>query len=164
MSFYQSYVRALRVTARVLAAVAGAAIIAMMLVICADVIMRMGGRPITGGYDIVRILSVLVIVCALPYTTAVKGHVAVELLFHKLSRRGRVILDTLNRALVIVLFGFMTAQNIRYGMQLKASGELMATLPVPVFWIPYVIAGACGVVVLVIFYHLLHPGKALIKS
>ncbi len=164
MSITQIYHKILRGTVRVLAGIAGAAIVAMMLVICADVLLRAGGRPIAGSYDIVRILSVLVIVCALPYTTAVKGHVAVELLFHKLSRRGRAILDAFNRALVLGLFGLLAVYNVRYGMQLKASGELMATLPIPIYWIPGVIAGACGVMVLVIFYHMLHPGKALIKS
>lgn len=164
MSISQLYHKSLRGTVRALAGIAGAAIVAMMLVTCADVLLRAAGRPIAGSYDIVRILSVLVIVCALPYTTAVKGHVAVELMFHKLSRRGRVILDTFNRALVLGLFGMLAVYNVRYGIQLKASGELMATLPIPVYWIPGVIAGACGVMALVIFYHMLHPGKALIKS
>ncbi|MGI6086758.1 MAG: TRAP transporter small permease [Kiritimatiellia bacterium] len=164
MSIRQMYHKSLRVAIRALAGVAGLAILAMMLVICADVLLRAGGRPIAGNYDVVRILSVFVIVCALPYTTAVKGHVAVELVFRKLSRRWQIIVDSFNRVLAIGLFGVLAVYNVRYGMQLKEAGELMATLPVPIYWIPYVIAVACGMITLVIFYHMLHPGKALLNS
>ncbi len=164
MSIRRIYMKSLRGAVSGLAAAAGAAIVAMMLVICADVLLRAAGRPIAGSYDIVRILSVVVIVCALPYTTAVKGHVAVELLLHKLPGRGRAALDAVNRALVLVLFGLLAVYNVRYGLQLKASGELMATLPIPVYWIPWVITGASGVVVLVISCHMLHPEEELIKS
>ena len=37
------------------------------------------------------------------------------------------------------------------------------TLQLPVFWVPYVMAFSCAVVVLVTLYHLFHPGKALLK-
>jgi hypothetical protein len=37
------------------------------------------------------------------------------------------------------------------------------TLQMPVFWVPYVMAFSCALVVLVTLYYLLHPGKALLK-
>ncbi len=37
------------------------------------------------------------------------------------------------------------------------------TLQLPVLWIPYVMASSCGQVVLVTLWHLVHPGKPLIK-
>ncbi|MBN2307412.1 MAG: TRAP transporter small permease, partial [Candidatus Hydrogenedentes bacterium] len=98
-----------------------------------------------------------------PYTTAVKGHVAIEYFFLKLSRRGRIIVDTVCRSIGIVLFSFLTWKSVHYGSALKASGQVTPTLQVPVFWVPYVIALSCGVVVLVILHNLLHPGKEMIK-
>jgi TRAP-type C4-dicarboxylate transport system permease small subunit len=97
------------------------------------------------------------------YTTAVKGHVAVEYFHHKLGRRGRVVADTLIRLPIMALFSLFTWQFIAYGAKLRSSGEVSMTLQLPVFWVPYVMAFSCALVVLVTWWHLLHPGKALIK-
>jgi hypothetical protein len=37
------------------------------------------------------------------------------------------------------------------------------TLQWPVFWVPYVLAASCGLVVLIKLYHLTHPGKPMIQ-
>ena len=50
-----------------------------------------------------------------------------------------------------------------YGNSLKAKGEVSMTLQLPVFWVPYVLAVSCGLVVLITLYHMLHPGKELMK-
>lgn len=153
----------LRAIVVALAAVAGLCIIAMMLVTCLDVVLRLFRLTLTGAYDIVRIAGALTIACALPYTTAVKGHVAIEYFFLKLSRRGRIVVDTVARALGMGLFTLLAWQSAEYGAALKRSGQVTLTLQLPLFWVPYVIAFSCGVVVLVIFYNMLHPGKEMIK-
>ena len=76
----------------VMAGVAGLAVAAMIILTCVDVVGRRLGHPLTGTYDIVEILGAISIIGALPYTTACKGHVAIEFLFQKLSRLGRAIL------------------------------------------------------------------------
>ncbi len=146
-----------------LAAVAGTGIVAMMLVTCVDVIGRIFRSPLVGAFDIVRIAGAVTIACALPYTTAVKGHVAVEYFFLKLPRPGRVVVDTLARLASMTLFVFLCRRSIIYGDSLRRSGEVTATLQIPVFWLPYLIALSSAVVVLVIFHNLLHPGKEMIK-
>jgi TRAP-type C4-dicarboxylate transport system permease small subunit len=103
------------------------------------------------------------IACALPYTTAIKGHVAVEYFHHRLGRRGRVVVDTLMRLPIMAMFGLFTWELIAYGTKLRTSGEVSMTLQLPVYWVPYVMAFSCAQVVLVTLWHLLHPGKPLIK-
>ena len=136
----------------------------MMLVTCADIILRVLRISISGAYDIVRIAAAMTIACGLPYTTAVKGHVAVEFFFHRLGRRGRVVADTLIRLATMVLFSLLTWQFVHYGIGLKKSGEVSMTLQLPVFWVPHVMAFSCAIVVLVTLYHLMHPGKALLDQ
>ena len=97
------------------------------------------------------------------YTTAVKGHLAVEFFYHRLGRRGRVAADTLIRLPILALFSGFTWQLMVYGARLRSSGEVSLTLQLPVFWIPYVMAFACAQVVLITFYHLFHPGSPLLK-
>jgi TRAP-type C4-dicarboxylate transport system permease small subunit len=157
------YHHALRKLVFVLAGLAGLGLLTMVLVTALDVVLRVFGVSLTGAYDIVRIAGLITIAAALPYTTAIKGHVAIEYFFHKLGRRGRTGVDALMRLLGIVLFGLLAWQSVEYGNALKKSGEVSMTLQLPVFWVPYVLAFSCGLVVLVKIHHLLHPGKEMIK-
>jgi TRAP-type C4-dicarboxylate transport system permease small subunit len=135
----------------------------MMGVTFIDVIMRLFRHPVTGAYDIVKIAGAVTIAAALPYTTALKGHVAIEYFFHKLSRRGRIILDFFLRMLCIGLFGFSAWKLVLYGHQMKLAGQVTQTLQLPLFWLPYLIAVSFVIVLLVILYNLMHPGKEMIK-
>lgn len=146
-----------------LAVLSGISLLAMVLVTSLDVVLRVFRISLTGAYDIVRIASAICVAAALPYTTAVKGHVAIEYFFHKLGQRGRILVDTLMRLLDMGLFSLLAWQSVLYGLRLKQSGEVSLTLQLPIFWVPYVIAVSCGLTVLITFYHLLHPGKELIK-
>lgn len=146
-----------------LGAVAGMALLVMIGVTCLDVALRCFKLSLKGTNDLVGLAGAVAIACALPYTTAVKGHVAVEYFFQKLGRRGRVVVDTLARLLVIAFFGLLGWASVKYGHSLRASQEVSPTLELPVFWVPYVLAFCCGVVILVKIYHLTHPGKELIK-
>ena len=159
----RAYLRALRAVVLALAAVSGLAILAMIAVTCADVVLRAFGRPLTGAFDIVRVAGAVAIACASPYTTAVKGHVAIEYFFQKLNRPGRILVDTVCRLLVMGLFSVFTWQCVMYGNSLRRTGEVSLTLQIPMFWVAYVIAGACAVTVLVKIHNLLHPGREMIK-
>lgn len=146
-----------------LAGVSGLGVLVMMGVTCADVVLRIFGRSLTGAVDLVTLAGAVSVACALPYTTAVKGHVAIEYFFHKLRRRGRVIVDSIARVVTMGMFVVVCIECVRYGQKLHEHHEVSMTLKLPVFWIPYVVAFAAAMVVLVILCHLLHPGKEMIK-
>jgi TRAP-type C4-dicarboxylate transport system permease small subunit len=159
------YTRVLQVVVYALVAVSGASVLAIMLVTCADVFLRLKwiNHPFVGAYDIVKIAGTLSLATALPYTTAVKGHVAIEYFFHKLSRRGRFVLDSLVRPLGMALFAFFAWRSVIYGLELHRNHQVSQTLQLPVFWVPFVIGFCCAVVVLVILNNLVHPGREMIK-
>ena len=146
-----------------LAFVAGAGTVGMMSVTCADIITRAFGHPLKGSYDLVRLLSLITLSCALPYTTAVKGHVAVEYFFNKLPPSARLVVDSIMRVVTIALFGLLSVQGVRYGLSLRASGEVMMTLGWPIYWASFVMAFACAVSALVVLEHLLHPRKVFMS-
>jgi TRAP-type C4-dicarboxylate transport system permease small subunit len=161
--FYPRYVSILRRVIMVLAVVAGLAVASMIVVTCIDVVGRRFGRPLKGTYDLVEILGAITIAGGLPYTTACKGHVAIEFFFQRLSRLGRIVVDTLVRMITIPLFSLLTWRFILYGTDLRASGQGTSTMGWPIFWLPWWMALCSGVMVLVILYHLMHPGKELMK-
>ena len=159
----ETYHRALRATVLALAGVAGAGLMTMVVVTTADIVLRVLRMPMTGAYDIVKIAGMVTIAAAMPYTTAIKGHVAIEYFFHQLGHRGRLAVDSLMRALTVVLFSVLAWQSVVYGNSLKKSGEVSMTLQFPVFWVPYLLAISCVLVALVTLYHLYSPGKEMIK-
>ena len=135
----------------------------MIGTICTDVVLRYFNHPVKGAYDIVKIAGAITLASALPYTTAVKGHVAIEYFFHKLNRTGRVMLDSVIRLLGMGLFAFLSWRSFVYGLQLRQNGQVAQTLELPIFWVPWIIGFCCLVVLLVIGYNLIHPGREMIK-
>jgi len=162
---FSVYSRILCLIVYILVVMAGLGVLTMVAVTCIDVILRLPwiNRSLFGAYDIVKITGALTLAATLPYTTAVKGHVAIEYFFHKLNRRGRIVVDTIIRLMGMTLFVFLSWRNFIYGLNLYRIGQVSQTLQLPVFWIPYVIGFCCGIVVLVIGHNLIHPGKEMIK-
>lgn len=146
-----------------LAIISGLAVLGMIAVTATDIVLRIFNRAIPGAYDLVRILAVIAITCSIPYVSAIKGHIAIEFFYHRFNRRGRLVLDTAFRLVSLILFSLLAVRFIGYGRMLRATGQVMPTLPVPVFWMPWLISFSSFLVFLVILYHLFHPGKEFIK-
>ncbi len=161
----RSVIAALRMTVFVLAGISAVSVCATILVVCADIFLRLPfiNRPFTGAYDIVRIAGAITLAAALPYTTAVKGHVAIEFFFHKLGRKSRVVVDSGMRLLSIVMFAFIAWRSFLYGFDLYSNNQVSQTLKMPIFWVPMFIGFCCAVVALVIVHHLIYPNKEMIK-
>jgi len=153
----------LRKIVHAFAFLSGAAVFAMIAVTAADVLLRIFKVGIPGAYDLVRIAGVVAITCSLPYVTAVKGHIAIEFFYQNFSRGGRIFLDTAFRLLILVLFAVLVQRNVLYSFSLYSSGEVMPTLRIPIFWIPLMIGFSFILVWLIVLYHILHPGKEMIK-
>jgi len=146
-----------------LAAVGSVAVAGMIVVTAADIVGREFGMPVKGAYDLVRVLGAVAIASALPLTKAVKGHIAIEYFFQKLGPRGRRGLDTAMRLVLLAFFGLLTWQFIRQGFLFRDSGEVTATLHMPMFWVPWLAALACLATAGVTLWHLLHPGRSMMR-
>ncbi len=121
-----------------LAVLAGLAVAGMVVITCLDIVLRLAGRPLKGTYDLVRVLGAVAMGCALPLTTAAKGHIAIEVLYLKLGHAGRVVVDTLMRVALLGMLGVATWQCLTYGGRLLRSHEVTPTLQLPLFWVPWV--------------------------
>ncbi len=144
--------------------IACCALTGMMVLICLDVLMRLVGYPIKGVYDVVRIAGALTIACALPVTTAVKGHVAIEYFFRKFNRIGRICVDSMMRFLMIGAFVLASYESVGYGLRFLKNGQVTDTIEIPIFWIPWVLALSFAITALVVMFHLIFPGRDLIHS
>jgi len=153
----------LRWTTHALAAVGGCAVAGIIAVTVGAVVGRQVGLPVKGAYDLVRVLGAIAMVCALPLTKAVKGHIAIEYFFQKLGARGRAATDTLMRLVLLALFALLAWQFVLQGNAFLESGETTTTLHMPMFWVPWLAALACLVTAGVTLWHLLHPGRSMIR-
>jgi TRAP-type C4-dicarboxylate transport system permease small subunit len=160
---YGRYATFLRGLVSVLAGLAGLAVAVMIVLTVGDVIGRRLGHPFKGTYDLVEVLGAISIIGALPYLTACKGHVAIEFIPHKLSRRGRMALATLVGSVCIAIYAFLTWRFVLYGIELKANNQGMVTLRWPVFWLAHLMAVCTAATILVILYQMVHPDQELMK-
>jgi TRAP-type C4-dicarboxylate transport system permease small subunit len=145
-------------------AVSVAGLLAMMLVTCLDVALRVCGVPVKGAYDVVRVAGAITIACALPVTTAMKGHVAIEYFFQRLNRRWRLAVDSLMRLLMIGGFLLAAVESVGYGVRFLKSGQVTDTIEMPIFWVPWLMAVSFAVTALVVVFHLVYPGRELVRS
>jgi len=144
------------------AMVAGVALVVMALLTCVDIVARLAGRGFAGAYDVVRILGVLAAAGAMPLTTAMKGHVAIEYFFDKLNPRARLVVDSLMRAVMIAALGCAVWGLCVRGEKLRVAKECTSTIQIPLFWTYWVIAAACALTMLVVLFHLVKPGKEMV--
>ena len=139
-------------------------LVAMMMVICGDVILRIVGHPVKGAYDIVRVAGAVTISRSLPITTAMKGHVAIEYFFRKLGRRWRIAVDSVMRLLALGGFVMAAYECVGYGVRFLKNGQVTDTIELPIFWVPWLMAVSFAVTALVVVFHLVYPGRGMVRS
>jgi TRAP-type C4-dicarboxylate transport system permease small subunit len=149
---------------RLMTGIACCGLAVMIALVCVDVLLRIAGHPVKGAYDLVRIAAAVTIACSLPITTAMKGHVAIEYFFRKLNRPGRIAVDSVMRLLMIAAFLFAAAECVGYGLRFLRNRQVSDTIEVPIFWVPWVMAAAFAVTALVVMFHLVYPGREMVKS
>jgi TRAP-type C4-dicarboxylate transport system permease small subunit len=132
-------------------AVAGIALIAVMLLIGSDIVGRIFGHPVPGTYEIVSLAGGLILGLALPATSRAKGHVSTDLLLEKISGKPKIFIAVITRLIGMVIFLLSGYGMIMMGVRLKYSGEATAVLALPFYCVAYVIGGAFLIQTLVLF-------------
>jgi TRAP-type C4-dicarboxylate transport system permease small subunit len=123
--------------------VAAGSVAAMMLLTCADVVLRYLRRPIPGTYEMVGLLGAVFVSFALAQTSIEKGHIAVEFLVQRLSPGVQVAVDAVNALICTGLFAIISWQSFLYAGKLRRLGEVSMTLQMPIY--PFVYGSPSGV-------------------
>jgi len=133
----------LRFLSKILNFIAGVALTGMMLLTVADVSLRAVGHPLIGTYEIVALSLAIVIGFGIPKVSLDKGHVYMEFLMEKLSPRGKDLMNTFTRLLVLMLFIFIGYNLLNVGAEFRASGEVSPTIKLPFYPVAYGVAVCC---------------------
>lgn len=123
----------------------------MMLLTVSDVIMRyLFNRPIMGSFELTQFFMAILVSFGISYTAIKKGHVGVDIIISRLSRKTRMIVNMITQLLALVLFSLVSWRNIDQAINVKANGTTSSVLLIPVFPFVYVFAFGCALLSLVL--------------
>jgi TRAP-type C4-dicarboxylate transport system permease small subunit len=135
--------------------IAGFFMAAMIFLTCANIALRLVWVPISGTYELMGYCGALVTAFALGYTQIKKGHVAVDVLVHRFSRRTKKILEAVNNFILMIFFSVVAWQIAKYGIVLWKTGEVTETLRIVYYPFAFAVAFGCLTLVLAFVVQLL---------
>jgi TRAP-type C4-dicarboxylate transport system permease small subunit len=147
--------RILQSISKYLSYLAGIALTFMMLLTVADILLRSGGHPIIGTYEISALALALVIGFGIPQVSLDKGHVYMEFLLEKLSVKAQKGMNTLTRLMCLIMFAFIAYNLILVGNAYKLSGEVTATIKLPFYPVAYAVSACCFLECIVFLFEII---------
>lgn len=130
---------------QVLDRIAGWALVATMVLVVGNVILRLFKRPIEGTYEWVGFLTTLVIGLAVAYCAVNNGHIAITFLTERLSSRTRAVIDFVIGLISLGFLILISAQLAGYATTMVGSGEVALTTRIPFY--PFIYLAAFGFLV-----------------
>jgi len=152
-------------TNKIMAYLAGVALIGMMLLTVADVIGRyLFSKPIRGTYELVGFLLVGAGSLGLGYCQVKKAHIRVDFLLQRFPEKVRAIITVFANFLGFLAFSLLCWRCILYAQYyISATGNATDTLGIPLFPFVVVLAVGTGMLALLLLFDLGHS-IAKVKS
>ncbi|MFA5316898.1 MAG: TRAP transporter small permease [Dehalococcoidales bacterium] len=131
--------------------VAGGSLVLMVVLTCADVIMRSAGNPIRGTFEMVGLLGIFIAAYAMAYTQMFKEHVAISYLLKYLPAWGQNAVKSFVHLLSCGFFSLLCWQLFIFANDLRMSKEVSPTSEIPLYPFGYLLALACFVMAFTLF-------------
>jgi TRAP-type C4-dicarboxylate transport system permease small subunit len=128
---------------------AGGFLVAMILLTCTNIVLRLVWVPIRGTYELMGYGGGIVTAFALGYTQLKRGHVAVDILVLRFSKRIQNILHGVNDLICMIFFAVVAWQIAKYATTLWRTGEVTETLQIIYYPFTYGVAVGCAALSLV---------------
>jgi TRAP-type C4-dicarboxylate transport system permease small subunit len=129
--------------------IAGVILGAMVLLTCANVLLSAFRMPVRGTFELMGYGGAIITAFTLGYTQINKGHIAVDILVQKFSKRVQRILNIINYAACMTFSALVSWQIFKYGTILKNTGELTETLNIIYYPFIYGVSLGCATLALV---------------
>jgi len=131
---------------------AGRLILAVMvLLITVDVVLRyFFNKPIKGSYELIEFMLVVIVFTGLAYTQTKTGHISVDLLTSRLSKKTQAVIQSSTNFLCLGVFILITWRSIVKAEILRIEGTTSGLLFIPNF--PFMWIVAFGSVLLCLFF------------
>lgn len=127
-------VRATDVVTSAAAVVAGLALILLMLLTTADVVGRyFFNSPINGVFDLTHFAMSIMVYLGLGYCGWRGAHVVIELLYDRLPKAARRVLNRVTNLAGCILFGLICWRTAVQSIDIREMGEASQMLEIPLF-------------------------------
>ncbi len=114
--------------------IAGAGLIAMLVLVVADIIgIKALAHPIPGGIEVTAFLGVVVIGFAIAFVQVLHGHIQVDFIIMKLPPRAKAAIDAVMTFFGIVFFIILAWRSWDYGNIMHKTGEVSMTQKIPFY-------------------------------
>ena len=144
--------------------VGGAAVAAMLIITCLDVVFRGVGRPVWGLVETVTLLAVLALACSLPVTQLSRGHVALDMVVRRLPARIARSVEAVGHSLSFGLFGVVAWRLWVYADTLQGAGQVTMGLEFPSHYLVRVLALAFGALCLALAADALNAVRKAVRA
>ena len=135
--------------------IGGFFLVAMILLTCANIFLRLVWTPVRGTFELMGFFSAIVAAFALGYTQIHRGHIGIDLLVNGFSATAQKILSGINYAICMVFFAIAGWQIARWATVLRKTGEVTETLRIIFYPFVYAVALGCLILALVLLVDIL---------
>lgn len=136
---------------RVLNFISMAAIIAVVLLVVVDVFMRaIFNDPIKGAHDVVVLGFSIIVFLSLAWCAATNDHLEIDIIFKRLPRTVKRILEVAMMFFSTVILGLISWQLLVQGMKLKGANAQTTILKIPTY--PFVYLATLGFILLTLVF------------
>jgi TRAP-type C4-dicarboxylate transport system permease small subunit len=155
-----------RLLNRILIWIAGFFMVAMVLLTCSDVFLRLVWVPIRGSVELVAYFSAIVTAFALGYTQMRRGHTSVDVVVSLFPDKVRRALGGVNNLICMAFFALAAWRIAKWSTTIWETGEVSETLRIIFYPFSYGVSLGCFVLSLVFLTDLvksLRPQKEIEK-
>ena len=147
--------RVTRLLNRLLVFCGGMFLMGMIFLTCANIACRAVWESIPGTFELMGYFGAVATAAALAFTQLNRGHIAVNVLINRFSRKTRRRLNAFNNTACALFFAIIAWQIGLKAHGFMQTGEVSETLRVIFYPFTYMVATGCGVIALVFVVDLL---------
>ena len=134
---------------------AGVFLIGMILLTCSNIFLRIVWIPIKGTFELMGFFGAIVTAFALGYTQMKRGHVGIDIVVNKFSKKTQKIVNSANYLICMIFFALAGWQIAQWATTLFQTGEVTETLRIIFYPFTYGVAFGCIILSFVLLVDIL---------
>jgi len=139
-------------------------IIALMVLVTLNVIMRYAFKSIQGTYDYVSLITAVAVTLAVAYTAYERGHIEIEILMERLPKKVQSVVGFIMMLITTAFFCIASWQCVVAGQNMKATNETTMAVYVPLYPFMYILAIGLALTAVATLLHTLKYFGEAVKS
>lgn len=123
--------------------ISGAALVGILTLTVVDITGRSAfSRPFPGTVELTSMFLTVVVFLAVAHSEDMGDHITIDLIYERLGKRGRLLLDLFSDFLTIAILALLAFQLYKFGLRNLDSGAETPVLQWPMW--PFVFVAAFG--------------------